>query len=165
MFGVVLLVTSIMPVMYPLFIAVVVVSYLFVYMSCWVPVYAYSWINIYRGWTDNGNTRQYRDKAVCVGCTERTLVGSSVILLFVLCSASVIALQIVFSNCMKVLRNGRLIRFSERSDCWCAFSWSICNKNSHFIRCIQSSSFQGYDDTQITAGHDQLRGIGVKNPN
>jgi len=43
-------------------------------------------------------TRQYRNKTVCVGCTERTLVVSFVILLFVLCSASVSALQIVFSN-------------------------------------------------------------------
>jgi len=28
-----------------------------------------------------------------------------------------------------------------------AFSWSICNQNGHFVRCIQGSSFQGYDDT------------------
>jgi len=34
MFGVVLLVTFIMLMMYPLFIAVVVVSYLYVYLSC-----------------------------------------------------------------------------------------------------------------------------------
>jgi len=98
MFVVVLLLTFIMPVIYPLFIAVVVVSYLCVYLSCWVAAYAHSWINICRGWTYNGNTRQYRNKTVCVGCTERTLVVSFIILLFVLCSASVIALQIVFSN-------------------------------------------------------------------
>jgi len=48
--------------------------------------------------------------------------------------------------CMKVLQNGRLLRFSKRTDCWCMFSWSICNQNGHFIRCIQSSIFQGYDD-------------------
>ena len=48
--------------------------------------------------------------------------------------------------CMKVLTNGRLLRFSKRTDCWCAFSCSICNQNSHFIRCIQSSSFQGCGD-------------------
>ena len=40
-------------------------------------------LNICRGWTDNGNTRQYGNKTVCVGCTERTLVVSFVILLFV----------------------------------------------------------------------------------
>jgi len=71
MFGVVLLITFIMPMIYPLFIAAVVV--LCVYMNCWVPVYAYSWINNHRGWTNNGNTRQYRNKTVCVGCNERTL--------------------------------------------------------------------------------------------
>ena len=48
--------------------------------------------------------------------------------------------------CMKVLQNGRLLRYSKRSFCWCTFSWSICNQNGHFIRCIQSSSFQGFDD-------------------
>jgi len=60
--------------MYPLFIAVVLVSYLCVYLSCWVATYVYSWINIYRGWTNNGNTAQCRNKTVCVGCTERTLL-------------------------------------------------------------------------------------------
>ena len=95
-FGVVLLVTFIMPMIYPLLIAAVVDPYLWIYLSCWVPLYAYSWINIYRGWTNNGNTRQDRNKTVCVGCTDRTLVVSFVILLFVLCSVS--ALQIVFSN-------------------------------------------------------------------
>ena len=44
------------------------------------------------------NTRQYRNETVCVGCTERTLVVSFVTILFVLCIASVNALQIVFSN-------------------------------------------------------------------
>ena len=46
----------------------------------------------------------------------------------------------------KVLQNGRLIRFSKRTDCLCAFNWSICNQNGHFIRCIQSGSLQGYDE-------------------
>jgi len=32
---------------------------------------------------NNGNTRWYRNRTVCVGCTERTLVVSSTILLFV----------------------------------------------------------------------------------
>ena len=32
---------------------------------------------------NNGKTTQYRNKAVCVGCTERTLVLYFVILLFV----------------------------------------------------------------------------------
>ena len=37
-------------------------------------------------------------KLFMLGCTKRTLVVSFVILLFMLCSASVSALQIVFSN-------------------------------------------------------------------
>ena len=93
MFGVVPLVTFIMLMIYPLFIAVlvVVVSYLCVYLSCWMATYAHSWINIYKGWKNNGNTRQYRNKTVCVGCTERTLVVFFIVLLFVclLCSVSV----------------------------------------------------------------------------
>jgi len=40
-----------------------------VYLSCWVATYVYSWINIYREWTNNGNIRQYWNKTVCVGCT------------------------------------------------------------------------------------------------
>jgi len=139
MFGVVLLVTFIMLVIYPLFIAVAVVSYLCVYLICWVPVYAHSWINIYRGWTNNGNTRQYRNKTLCwlhwknISC----ICAVPVSMHYRLCLVTV---------CMEVLQNGRLIRLSKKSDCWCTFSWSFCNQNSHFMRCIQSSSFQGYDD-------------------
>jgi len=59
-------VTFIVPMMHPLFIAVVVVSYFCVYLSCWVATYAYSWINIYRGQTNNGNTGQYRNKTDCI---------------------------------------------------------------------------------------------------
>ena len=41
---------------------------------------------------------------------------------------------------MKVLQNGKLIRFSKRTDCWCEFSWSLCNQNRHFIRCIRATA-------------------------
>ena len=34
---------------------------------------------------------------------------------------------------MKVLQNGRLARFSKRTDCWCTFNWSICNHNRHLL--------------------------------
>jgi len=47
--------------------------------------YAYNGINIYRVWTNNGNTRQYRNKIVCVGSTDRMLFFC----LLVLYSASV----------------------------------------------------------------------------
>jgi len=51
---------------------------------------------------NNGNTRQYRNKTVCVGCTERTLFDSTfhAFCLFTLCSASVNVLHIVFGNCL-----------------------------------------------------------------
>jgi len=120
-------------------IALVVVSCLCVYLICWVTVYAHSWINIYRGWTNNGNTRQYRNKTLCwlywknISC----ICAVPVSMHYRLCLVTV---------CMEVLQNGRLIRLSKKSDCWCTFSWSFCNQNSHFMRCIQSSSFQGYDD-------------------
>jgi len=32
--------------------------------------------------------------------------------------------------CMKVLQSGRLVRLSERTDCWCTFSCSICNQTA-----------------------------------
>ena len=45
--------------------------------------------------------------------------------------------------CVKVLHNGRILRFSKTKDCWCAFSWGICNQNGCFINCIQSSISMG----------------------
>ena len=52
----------------------------------------------------------------------------------------------------KVLQTGRLIRFSKRTECWCPFSWSICNQNGHSVRSIQSSIFQGYGDIHTRHG-------------
>jgi hypothetical protein len=40
---------------------------------------------------------------------------------------------------MKVMQMGGL------TDFWRAFSWSVCNRNVHFIRFIQSSGVQGCD--------------------
>jgi len=123
-------------------------GFLFVCLSCWVPTYAYSWINIYRGWTNNGNTRQYRNKTVCVGLHWKK-ISCIVIFLFCLCCVMPVLMQYrlcLVTVCTKVMQNGKFTRFSMRTDCWCTFSWSICNQTSLFIRCIQSSSFQGYDD-------------------
>jgi hypothetical protein len=59
--------------------------------------------------------------------------------------------EITITDCVsstvrtEVLQNGRRVRFSNRTDRWCAFSCSICNQNGQVIGCIQSSSFQGYD--------------------
>ena len=60
------------------------------------------------------------------------------------CSASVNALQIVISNgSYESTAKWEIVRYSERTVCWCQCSWSVCNENSHFIRCIQSSSCHG----------------------
>jgi len=75
--------------------------------------YAYNGINIYRVWTNNGNTRQFRKKIVCAGCTDRMLF-------FCLCCIVPVAMHYVLYLvivCMKVLQNGRLLKFSKRSDC------------------------------------------------
>jgi hypothetical protein len=96
----------------------------------------------------NGNTRQYRNKGVCVGCTERTLVVTIFLYSFV-CWSCVVPVPLQYRLCLltvhiKVLQNGRPVRFSKRMNCWCMFSWSICKQNVNFIRCIQCSSLQGY---------------------
>ena len=49
------------------------------------------------------------------------------------------------------------IRFSKRTECWCPFSWSVCNQNGHFIRSIQSSSFQGYGDIHTHHGRTSAK--------
>ena len=131
------------------------VGFLFVHLSSWIATYVYNGINIYRVWTNNRNTRQYRNKIIFVGCTDRMLF-------FCLCCIVPVSMHYrlyLVTVCMKVLQNGRLLRFSKRSDCWCTFSWNICNQNGH-----HSSSFQGYDNIQIMGEH-QLRGIVVKNQN
>ena len=59
-------------------------------------------------------------------------------------------MSVYYSLCLvtvrtKVPQNGRLVRFSKPTDCWCGFSWSICKQNGHCVGCIQSSSSQVYD--------------------
>jgi hypothetical protein len=81
------------------------------------------------------------------------------------CGASVSALQIVVVTVhLKVLQNERLVRFSKRTDCWCAFSWSISSQNGHFIKCIQSSSCQGYDVTHNHGKTSSSKGNSSQNP-
>ena len=75
--------------------------------------YAYNGINIYRVWTNNGNTRQYRNIIVCVGCTDRMLF-------FCLCCIVPVSMHYrlyLVTLCMKVLQNGRLLSFSKRAYC------------------------------------------------
>jgi hypothetical protein len=84
---------------------------------------------------------------VLAALIEHKLYLSFSFCLFVLCSASVNALQIVFSNSLyesteiwetsQIIKQDRLLVH---------ITWGICNQNNYFIRCIQSTSFQGYDD-------------------
>ena len=95
---------------------------------------------------NNGNTRQYRNKTVCVECTERTSAVSTFRYCFVYLPC-VVPVSMNYTLCLepfitKVLQNGKLVRFSKRTNCWCAFSWRNSNQIGHFIRCIQSSRSQ-----------------------
>ena len=88
-------------------------------------------------------------KIVCVGCTERTLVVS-ILHYYFICLHCVVQVSMHYRLCLitvyiKVLQNGRLVRFSKRTDGWYTFSWSIYNQNVDFVSCIQTNSFQGYD--------------------
>ena len=59
---------------------------------------------------NNGNTTVYRNKTVCIGLSERTLVVSFLILLFMLCSATVNAL---YRLCFIRVHMTVLVTFSE----------------------------------------------------
>ena len=64
---------------------------------------------------NNGNTSQYRNTAVCVGCTERTLLVSIFRSSFV-CLRCVVPVSVHYRVClvtvrMKGLQNGRFLRF------------------------------------------------------
>jgi len=89
-----------------------------------------------------------RNKTVCVGCTARMLVMntfhySSVCLHYVVPLSTHFRLYLVKVH-MK--ENRRLVRFfKKRIHCWCVFSYSICNQDSHCIRGTQNTSFQGSD--------------------
>jgi hypothetical protein len=116
-----------------------------------------------QGMVKNGNTFQYRNKTGCVGCTDRILTVSTVHYCFV-CLCCVVPVSVRYrlclvTVCMKLPQNRRLARFTKRTHCWCAFSWSICNQIGQLIGCIQSSSFQGYDGIHIMERHYQLRGL------
>ncbi len=49
--------------------------------------------------------------------------------MFVLCSASINTLPISFSNSLyESTAKWKTVRVSNRTDCWCAFRWHICNE-------------------------------------
>jgi hypothetical protein len=119
-----------------------------IFLNVWCILYTFAVTCAGDGQSD-GNTRQYRNRTVCVGCTERTLVVNILHYSFV-CLHCVVPVLMLYRWCLvtvhiKVLQKGRLVRFSNRTDSWCMFSLSIYNQISHFLRCIQISSFRCYD--------------------
>ena len=95
-------------------------------------------------------------KFVCDGLFSSNF--KLIVHLFTLCSS---LLSVHYRLCSvtvrtKVLRNETLVRFSQRANCWCAFSWSICNQTGYYVVCIQSGSIHGYDGMGRL---HQLRGI------
>jgi len=90
---------------------------------------------------------QYTNKNVLAALKEHYLCPSLLVCLFARCSASVNALQVVlrYSSNESTAKWETCQIFNEDWLLVCVFSWNVCNQNGHFIRCIQSSSFHGYD--------------------
>jgi len=84
----------------------------------------------------------------CVGCTERTVVVSTVHYSFV-CVCCVLPVSTHYRlSLVKVLMK-ILVRFSKRTDCWCMFSLSICNQTDTLFL-YQSSIFQCYEGIHLS---------------
>jgi hypothetical protein len=86
-------------------------------------------------------------KFLCVGYIEITSVGVTECSSFCLYSVILVSMHWLLrwvTAHVKESENRRLVRFSKRTDRWCAFSWSICDKNCHIYSCIESGSFQGH---------------------
>jgi len=101
-----------------------------------------------RGWANNGNTRQYRNKTLSLGRQHWKNI-SCIFCYSPVCLHCVVPVSMHYRLClvtvrMKALESGGLVRFLKRTVCWCTYSWCICNRKGHFIVFIQSSSFQGY---------------------
>ena len=117
---------------------------------------------------NNGKTIQYRytRKNVCVGCVEAILFVSIFRCSFFL--RCVVPVSMYCRMClvtvrMKLLQNGRLVSSSKTVGAHLA--GASVTKKGHFIRCIQSSGFQGYDSTHIMGKHHQLRGTVAQTQN
>jgi len=111
-----------------------------------------------------GSIIRNRNNTVCVGATVRRL-AVSFSHYFVLCLRCVVPVWMYYRMCvvtvgMKVLQNGRLVRFWKRTDCCWAFSWSVCNQNGQpFHEVYPEQQFPGlWRHTQIMGRHHQLRG-------
>jgi hypothetical protein len=72
-------------------------------------------------------------------------------LLSTLCSARVSALVIVLSDCpCERTENRWLIRFWKRTDSWCAFSWSICDKTVTLLGVSRAKVMSAYTNHEKT---------------
>ena len=95
-------------------------GFLFVFLSELLSAtYEYNWINIYRGWRNNGNTRQYWNKN-CLCWLHWNNISCSFRYSFV-CLCYVVPVSLRYrlclgKICMKVLQNGRITQiFKEDS--------------------------------------------------
>jgi len=162
MFGVVMLVTFIMPTIYSLFVATVVVSCLFIWVAEWQLMHIMELIS-----TGYGQITEILDSiGIKLFVLAPLIECYSFVCLCCIVPVSMHDRLYLVTVCMKVLQNGRLLRFSKRSDCWCTFSCSICNQNGHFIMVYPEQQFPRlWQHTQIMGEHHQLKGIVVKNQN
>jgi hypothetical protein len=60
-----------------------------------------------------------------------------------LCTACVSALVILLSDslCERIGKVETCPTFGKRTDRCCVFSWTICDKSCHIIRCMKSDNF------------------------
>jgi hypothetical protein len=83
-----------------------------------------------RGEQNTANTKALRN-IIYAGYIERTCWQHWMFFrLFTLCSARVSTFVSVEWLRVQESENGRLVRFWKRTDHWCAFSWSICDKTA-----------------------------------
>jgi hypothetical protein len=103
--------------------------------------YIYIYIYVYNGGQNNGNTKDWGMEFVLATLKEhRWQHWMFFFALFKLCSACTRINALVSWVTVRVKGSGnwRLVKFWKRKGHWCAFSWSIYEKNCHIIRCVKS---------------------------
>ena len=116
----------ILPMIYQLFIAVVVVSYLCIYISCGQLTCIVELVS-----TGNGQIIETLDsieiKLCWLHCKNISCIFHSFVCLC--CVVPVSTHYRLFSNSLYgSTAECKTVRVSKRTDCWCAFSWHICNE-------------------------------------
>jgi transposase len=62
---------------------------------------------------------------------------------------------------MKAMQNLRLVKYSKTTDCWCAFSWSVCDKNATLLgvsRATIPKGMMAYTDHGETSSAERNSG-------